>query len=108
LQREGVSLPPHSEQKPLSDPNAVPLGAKSTDAEFANAVVLKLVTSIIKCATAAAESVRNDVGLMFVEFQSEALTYGAMLKSLMRKRGWLKVPPYFYPPGAPDKTEITH
>jgi hypothetical protein len=108
MQREGVSLPPHSEHKPLSDPNAVPLGAKSTDSEIANAVVIKLVTSITTCASAAADSVRNDVGLMFVEFQSEALTFAAMLKSLMRKRGWLKIPPFYYPPGAPHQTEIIH
>ncbi|WP_261380786.1 MFS transporter [Neobacillus bataviensis] len=25
------------------------------------------------------------------------------LKTLMRKRGWLKVPPYYYPPGYPHK-----
>lgn len=105
LQREGVQLPPASEPKPYSNPNAVPLGAKSTDSEIANAVSLKLAASITTCATAAAQSIRNDVGLMFVEFQNEVMTYGVMAKTMMRKRGWLKIPPYYYPPGAAQDSQ---
>lgn len=106
LQQEGVPLPPLSEPKPLSDPNAVPLGVKLTDNEIANGVSVKLAVSITSCATAASQSVRNDVGLMFIEFQNEVMVYGTMIKTLMRKRGWLKTPPYYYPPGAP--TAMNH
>ncbi|TWI59041.1 hypothetical protein [Halalkalibacter nanhaiisediminis] len=51
LQNEGVSLPPVSEPKPISDPSSIPLGAKMTDAEIANAVNLKLASAITMCAT---------------------------------------------------------
>jgi hypothetical protein len=27
---------------------------------------------------------------------------GFKLKTIMRKRGWIKVPPYYYPPGMPS------
>lgn len=101
MQHEGVPLPPVSEPKPLSDPNAVPLGVKLSENEIANLVSVKLVASITTCATASAQSVRNDVGQMFLEFQEEVVIYGMMIKTLMRKRGWLKVPPYFVPPGSP-------
>jgi hypothetical protein len=101
LQREGVPLPPVSEPKPLSNPNAVPLGAKLTDDEIANVVSVKLAGSITTCATSASQSTRNDVGMMFIEFQHETMVYGTMIKTLMRKRGWLKVPPFYYPPGSP-------
>jgi hypothetical protein len=99
MQHEGVTLPPASEPKPLSDPDAVPLGAKLTDNEIANLISVKLVSSIVTCATSASQSVRNDVSMMFVEFQEETLIYGILNKTLMRKRGWLKIPPYYAPSG---------
>ncbi|WP_276352554.1 DUF3231 family protein [Cohnella caldifontis] len=102
LQREGVPLPPVSEPKPQSDPNAVPLGAKFTDDEIANLVSVKLASAVTFCAASASQSIRNDVGKMFMEFQEEAMIYGILMKTLMRKRGWLKIPPYFMPPGAPN------
>ena len=102
LQQEGIPLPPTSEPKPLSDPSAIPLGAKMTDSEIANFVSVKIAAAITMCATGAAQSLRNDVGLMFFEFQTETMKYGAILKSIMKKRGWLKVPPYYYPPGKPN------
>nr|WP_232337098.1 DUF3231 family protein [Lysinibacillus timonensis] len=102
LQNEGVPLPPASEPKPLSEPSAIPLGAKMTDSEIANSVSVKLAAAISLCATSSVQSVRNDVGMMFFEFQTEAMRYGAILKSIMKKRGWIKIPPYFYPPGKPN------
>ena len=101
MQHEGVPLPPVSEPKPLSDPGAIPLGVKQTDDEIANLVSVKLASSITICATGIAQSVRNDVGMMFIEFLEEVIIYGMLLKTLMRKRGWLKIPPYYVPPGSP-------
>jgi hypothetical protein len=34
-------------------------------------------------------------------FQSEKSVLGMELKTKMRERGWLKVPPSYIPPGAP-------
>lgn len=101
MRNEGVQLPPVSEPKPKSNPDEIPHGAKMTDDEIANAVSIKLYAAITFCATSAAQSVRNDVGLMFLEFQVEAMKYGALLKSIMKKRGWLKLPPPYVPPGVP-------
>lgn len=101
--REGVSLPPVSEIKPKSEPNAVPMGVKLTDDEIANALSIKVVANYMMCSTGAVQSVRNDVGMMFVKFQAEKLKFGASLKTLMRKRGWIKVPPYYVPHGLPTQ-----
>jgi spore coat protein CotF len=98
---EGVHLPPVSESKPISNPNEVPLGVKLTDNQLANSIKIKLALVIVNCGNAAAQTLRNDVGLIWAEFLQEHLTFAATLKSLMRKRGWLKVPPLYYPPGAP-------
>ncbi len=103
LQQEGVPLPPASEEKPKSDPHSIPLGAKLTDHEIANSIAVKAVSNIMMCAKGASESVRNDVGLMFIQFLSEKMIFGANLKAKMRLRGWIKVPPYYYPPGLPKQ-----
>lgn len=101
--QEGVTLPPVSEMKPKSEPNSVPMGVKLTDDEIANALSIKVVANYMMCATGAIQSVRNDAGIMFVKFQAEKLKFGASLKTLMRKRGWIKIPPYYVPNGLPTQ-----
>lgn len=101
LKKEGVPLPLASAEKPNSEPNDVPLGVKLTDYEIANAVSAKIATNVAFCGASMAQSIRNDVGMLFLKYQMEMITYGASLKTLMRKRGWIKVPPYYYPPGMP-------
>lgn len=98
---EGIPLPPVSEPKPKSDPNSVPLGVKVTDNEIANFISAKVATNIIMCSTNMSQCIRNDIGLMWARFHSEKMVFGMELKTAMRKRGWIKVPPYYYPPGAP-------
>jgi hypothetical protein len=102
LLHEGVPLPPAPESKPDSNPNDVPLGVKLTDNEIVNGVSIKVAGASVKCATSQAESIRNDVGLMFLEFQAEHVAFGATLKMLMRNKGWIKNPPFYLPPGLPE------
>jgi hypothetical protein len=102
MRSEGVSLPPLSESKPISDPNGVPLGVKLTDKELANSLKKKISMAITNCSQATSESLRTDVSLMWAEFMQEHITFLTTFKSLMRKREWLKVPPPYYPPGLPQ------
>jgi hypothetical protein len=99
LKKEGIPLPASSPPKPTSSPNHIPAGVRITDDELANGVSIKVALGIVECATGQAQSIRTDLGLMWIEFQSEMLTFSATLKSILRQRGWLKVPPFFYPPG---------
>ncbi|RIW37323.1 DUF3231 family protein [Bacillus salacetis] len=101
MKKEGIPLPDVSSAKPESDPNSIPLGVKLTDDEITNGIAFKLVTCMTSCAKGQADSVRNDIGLMWFGFYTEWTNFGTTLKTLMRKRGWLKVPPYYYPPGKP-------
>jgi hypothetical protein len=98
--KEGITLPPAPEEMPQSDPNSVPLGVKLTDDVIANELSLKIISLIMRAASAATESIRTDVGLLFIQFQAEKLAFAARLKHLMRKRGWIKVPPFYVPPGS--------
>ncbi|MFJ5763143.1 DUF3231 family protein [Neobacillus sp. NPDC093182] len=99
---EGIPLSPISQSKPKSEPNSVPLGVKVTDDEIANFIAIKVASNIVLCSTNMTQSVRNDIGLMWARFHAEKMIYGMELKTAMRKRGWIKVPPYYYPPGAPS------
>lgn len=103
LEREGVPLPPTAEGKPKSDPNEIPLGVKLTDSEIANAISAKIAACITFCGKGMAESIRNDVAMLLLKHQTRLMIYGESFKSLMRKRGWIKVPPYYYPPGMPKQ-----
>jgi hypothetical protein len=101
---EGVPLPTASVQKPKCESNEIPPGAKHTDQEIANELSLKIATATVSCASIAAQSIRNDVALMFTRFLGQKLTYGSNLKTLMRNRGWILIPPSYVPPGLPHET----
>lgn len=103
LIKEGIPLPLTGEPKPDSDPNDVPYGVKATDDEIANEISLKIALSITLIGQALSVVVRNDVGMLLLRIQAELMAYGTNLKSLMKKRGWLRIPPYYYPPGLPKQ-----
>jgi hypothetical protein len=99
---EGIPLAPVANSKPKSDHNSIPLGVKTTDDEIANFIAIKVTSNIVMCSTNISQSVRNDIGLMWARFHAEKMIFGFELRTAMRKRGWIKVPPYYYPPGAPS------
>lgn len=103
MRKEGIPLPDVTSAKPHSAPNEISLGVELTDDEITNGVAFKLVTCSTACAKGQSDSVRNDAGNMWTEFFLEWTMFGATLKTLMRKRGWLKVPPYYYAPGTPKR-----
>lgn len=103
MKKEGVPLPDVTSSKPNSASKDIPLGVKLTDDELANGITFKLVSCLQALAIGQANSIRNDVGMMFLGFYLDWVTFGTTLKTLMRKRGWLKVPPYYYPPGSPTQ-----
>ncbi|WP_431308896.1 DUF3231 family protein [Halalkalibacter flavus] len=102
MKKEGIPLPETSPPKPKSEPNAIPLGVKLSDEEITNGITLKLTSCLMMSAKGEIDAIRTDIGVMWFKFHTEMLTFGVTLKSLMIKRGWLKVPPYYYPPGQPS------
>ena len=103
FKNEGIPLPPASEDKPKSDPNSIPLGVKHTDDELANLVSAKIAAEITLLGQALAVCIRNDACQKLFQVQVEIYKYGSSFKKMMKQRGWLKIPPYYYPPGPPNK-----
>lgn len=104
MRKEGVPLPQLPEDKPHSKPNEIPLGAKLTDTELVNTVNYNFVIAADMCASAASQSLRTDVALMFLKFQTDKLSLGMKAKKIMQDKGWLKVPPFYHPPGSPSQS----
>ncbi|MRX73098.1 DUF3231 family protein [Bacillus lacus] len=103
LLKEGVELPNVTPPKPSSSPNEIPPGVKLSDDDISNGIAFKAVNLMIMAGKGQADSVRTDVGIMWFEFFTEFSLFGASLKRLMKKRGWLKVPPYYYSSGSSGK-----
>lgn len=101
--KEGIPLPTSPEDMPNTDPNSIPHGVKLTDDVIANELSLKIVSLIMRAAGAATESIRTDVGLLFIQFQTEKFAFATRLKHLMRKRGWINVPPFYISPGSQQR-----
>lgn len=72
-----------------------------SDEEIANGISAKQISAITLCATGLAQSIRMDIANMWLRFLLDRVKYGAYFTPLARKRGWLKTPPYYYPPGKP-------
>ncbi|WP_227937329.1 DUF3231 family protein [Alkalihalobacillus deserti] len=99
LIKEGVPLPHTSPPKPDSSPLDVPQGVKMTDDELANSLAIKVAASLVECARGQAQAIRNDIGMMWAEFQAELLVFSTTLRTLKKQRGWLKIPPAYHPAG---------
>ncbi len=95
LIKENVPLPKGTPVKPSGDFPAVPEAAKLNDEEIANLMAFNLLIGVTYSARGVTESVRADVGLIFFKVIVKKVIFGAALKKLMAKRGWLRnAPPY--------------
>lgn len=65
----------------------------------------RFIAATDMCATVASQSLRTDVALMFLKFQTDKLSLGLKAKELMRENGWLKIPPFYQPPGSPSQSQ---
>ncbi|WP_184662939.1 DUF3231 family protein [Texcoconibacillus texcoconensis] len=103
LIKEGVQMPESPAPKPQQTLSDIPAGIHISDDELANGVSIKVAAAIIESATGQSQAIRTDLGMMWAKMQSEMLTFSTTLKSLMKHRGWVKVPPYYQPSGNRQK-----
>ncbi|GGL62928.1 DUF3231 family protein [Sporolactobacillus putidus] len=99
MKQEGIVMPEGTQDKPVSDPDAIPNGVKFSDKELINTLQINLVAAMNECALFASESVRTDIGLMFFKFQVDKMLLGQQSKKLAQKKGWFQMPPAYNSPG---------
>ena len=96
LRNEGIDMPPGTGDKPKANEQHIPPGAKMTDMEIANMLIVKVNGLLMFCFMGLFSALRDDLAATFFKFQGDVLTHAYMLKKLMQKRGWLITPPFFY------------
>lgn len=95
LLHEGLNLPEVTPDHPKADAKQVPVGARFTDEQICNMIVVKVQGLLLFCHEGIARSLRDELGVMFYTFQSHILAQAATMKGLMAQRGWLRLPPTF-------------
>ncbi|HYG58976.1 MAG TPA: DUF3231 family protein [Symbiobacteriaceae bacterium] len=101
MRNEGIEFPALTAQKPLANSTDLPAGARFTETEIANLLVVKVQGLLILAHGALLQSIRNDMGAMWYRYHSGLLVHSFKLKQLMERRGWLRHPPLFRPSPAP-------
>lgn len=96
FKKEGLPLPNTTPEKPfVKDLLEVPEDIQMTDEEIANLLIYNLTIGMNAAVRGLTEAVRADVGMMFAKYQMMKMTYMITLKDLMKRRGWLQIPPYY-------------
>ncbi|HEY3367181.1 MAG TPA: DUF3231 family protein [Symbiobacteriaceae bacterium] len=96
LRNEGIDMPHGTGDKPKANEQQIPPGAKMTDNEISNMLIVKLNGLLLFCFMGLFSGLRDDISGMFYNFQGHVIVQTYTLKKLMQKRGWLLVPPYYY------------
>lgn len=97
LIKEKVALPKGTPTKPTGEFQHIPEGARLNDEEIANLMSFNLLLGINYASRGLTESIRADVGLIFFKIIVKKTIFGASLKKLMAKRGWLRGAPVYNP-----------
>lgn len=96
LRNEGIDMPAGTGDKAKADEQQIPAGAKMTDNEIANMLIVKLNGLLLFCFMGLFSGVRDDISAMFINFQAHVIAQVYSFKKLMQRRGWLLLPPYYY------------
>jgi hypothetical protein len=93
LKDAGIPLPPIIEDPPRSASEDVPAGAKLREEQIAQILMGKIEAFLFMIQGGVSQSLRTDIGTMFLKFQAMVLAEAAQCRIVMQDRGWLKVPP---------------
>lgn len=96
FQKEAISFPRQYGAKPQASPNDIPMGAKMSDDEISNLLSIKIFAIFNICSQGLTQSLRSDIGVIWVGFMKDWLMVATDIKSLLIKRSWIKIPPLFY------------
>ncbi|MDW7676020.1 MAG: DUF3231 family protein, partial [Bacillota bacterium] len=71
----------------------IPAGARFHDNEIVRSVTADIQAGLISCSTIIAQSIREDIATMFIQFHGTKVQYGARLLRMRKEKGWLIPPP---------------
>jgi hypothetical protein len=95
FKKEGLPLPETTPEKPFGEYKSIPEGAVMNDEEIANLIAYNLVVGITAATRGITESVRADIGYLFLKYFLMKVTFSVSFKKLLEEKGWLNEPPYY-------------
>ena len=93
LKANGIALPPAPPERPVANLEDIPPGARFTDPEISAAVSKDVAEGLVACSTMIAQSIREDIAVMYGQFHMGKAQFGAKMLKLNKNKGWLIPPP---------------
>lgn len=93
LKENGVGLPPTPPERPVSELEEIPIGAKFLDNEMAAKVSADIASGLVACSTIMGMAIREDIGMLFAKFHGQKALLGGKVLRLNKNKGWLIPPP---------------
>ena len=93
LKNNGIGLPPAPPERPKARLEDIPVGARFKDPEISATLSMNSSAGLVACSQAMTMCIREDIALMFGQFQLKKVQIGAKLLRLNKVKGWLVPPP---------------
>jgi len=103
LLHNDIALPPTPAERPETDLEQIPVGARFQDPQIAYMVAADISASVVASSQAMSQSLREDVGLLFGEMGAKKAKDGAELLQMMKDKGWLVPPPLHHETKQPQE-----
>ena len=96
LKENGIGLPPTPPERPDACLEEIPVGARFQDQEISSTLGINIGAALVACSQQMAQSVREDIIMMFAQFHTQKAALGARVLRLSKEKGWLIPPPLHY------------
>lgn len=96
LKANGVALPPAPPERPVSNSEDIPAGARFTDPEIAAMLSMNSAKGLVACSAIMGQSIREDIAILFGQFHVNKSMFGAKVLKLNKEKGWLVPPPLHF------------
>jgi hypothetical protein len=93
LKENGVGLPPTPPERPNTDLESIPAGARFMDNEIAAKMSADVAAGLVAASTMIGQCIREDIATLFGTIHTQKAGFGAKLLRLNKEKGWLVPPP---------------
>ncbi|MGM9926772.1 MAG: DUF3231 family protein [Bacillus sp. (in: firmicutes)] len=93
LLKNDIVIPPTPAERPNTDIEQIPVGARLQDAQVAYLMARDIASGLTAMSALIGQCIREDIALMLAQQSAKALKDGAALLKIMKEKGWLVPPP---------------
>lgn len=93
LKANGIALPPALPDRPSVKLEDIPVGAKYSDPEMGASIAKDVAIGVVACSQAMVQCIREDIAMMYAQFNMAKTQFGAKVLRLNKEKGWIIPPP---------------